>query len=844
MSSELKIDPMRAKILTSNLQSVRLVAVSKLKPATDILALHAQQEHFGENYAQELMEKAAVLPRSIKWHFIGGLQSNKCKPLASSIPNLFIVSSVDSEKKANQLDKGRAELVSSNPNITTPLNIHIQINTSGESSKSGVPPGPETSALCKYVTEKCPHLHLLGLMTIGAIARSKGVEGGKENEDFICLREEKERLEKELGVELECSMGMSDDFERGIEMGSGEVRVGSSIFGARPKKEDFKAKEKVAEDFTNQDLLPAEKGHIQEVKPRMGLNNGAGSSAGGTNTRDTPVPKPTAPTSSSGLARQASTEENGPGQQPMTATARKWNTEIPHVLPHERVFPIQIGSELFRLSGASISSDGKYTALTYFHFDSVSKVAEKPRAPSYFSQFFKCQLTQAEANGNESHSIRTLYIDRDPVTFKDISLHLQGYHVRPRDASHFVKLFADAHFYSREFLACVFKTSSNKTVPRLVSQLYEESIFISIGHRDFQIPRELFSDPGNSPNYFSLGFAIFFATPTDVFPGLSREGLLRPPSIIPPSVPSRSADTFTEILHLLRGYPLHIRDDEHRAELLRDCRYFHLKGLEQKLIRHHISFNLSRSRHEIIILLSDVRQSGISVVGDPLPIPSPPNETGLVGWVNYARPFVDDKAYELVLEIGDECMKIHLHTMRAEFFGDGKTRISRLFEVIATKLNLPTTQPLGLLMARGGASSAPASPGNTPLSEDQVRIVMDSDACVFLDGKEWKRSSSGSSGGEEEDGPMSTTSSIQGGGTDASPISSTQGHPPAKKRKIGDIYINGGEETWIVKTGQWRLKVRNSGRGKGGVECLLVAVRIDAISGEYGRNIQRGFLGP
>jgi hypothetical protein len=75
--------------------------------------------------------------------------------------------------------------------------------------------------------------------------------------------------------------------------------------------------------------------------------------------------------------------------------------------------------------------------------------AEKPRAPSYFSQFFQCQLKQAEDSGDDSNAIRTLYIDRDPVTFKDISLHLQGYHVQPRDGSHFVKLFADAQFYSR-----------------------------------------------------------------------------------------------------------------------------------------------------------------------------------------------------------------------------------------------------------------------------------------------------------------------------------------------------------------------------------------------------------
>ncbi|KAN0106707.1 hypothetical protein V8E51_009583 [Hyaloscypha variabilis] len=265
---DMKIDPSRAKALSAALQSVservgkvaggrnvRIVAVSKLKPAADILALYneTKQLHFGENYAQELMEKAAVLPREIRWHFIGGLQSNKCKPLTSTIPNLFLVSSVDSQKKATQLDKGRAELHSSQPSDSTltlgPLNIHIQINTSGEESKSGVTPGSEATDLARHVLTSCPHLNLLGLMTIGAIARSKAVKEGEENEDFISLREERDRLEKELrelkGRKLELSMGMSDDFEGAIEMGSDEVRVGSTIFGARPPKEDFKVKSQV-----------------------------------------------------------------------------------------------------------------------------------------------------------------------------------------------------------------------------------------------------------------------------------------------------------------------------------------------------------------------------------------------------------------------------------------------------------------------------------------------------------------------------------------------------------------------------------------------------------------------
>lgn len=77
-------------------------------------------------------------------------------------------------------------------------------------------------------------------MTIGAIARSKETKEGLENEDFVTLSAERDRLEKELGVQLELSMGMSEDFEGAIAMGSGEVRVGSTIFGTRPPKSEAK----------------------------------------------------------------------------------------------------------------------------------------------------------------------------------------------------------------------------------------------------------------------------------------------------------------------------------------------------------------------------------------------------------------------------------------------------------------------------------------------------------------------------------------------------------------------------------------------------------------------------
>jgi pyridoxal phosphate enzyme (YggS family) len=231
---------------------VRLILVSKLKPASDILALHTSETkptHFGENYVQELTEKAELLPRSIKWHFIGGLQSNKAKNLAQ-IPNLWCVSSVDSVKKANALENGRKALLEQDGGEgAEKLRVMVQVNTSGEESKSGVEP-KDAQELCKHIRDSCPHLQLSGLMTIGAIARSQETTPENENEDFETLRRVRDEVAEGLGVqkeELELSMGMSADYEGAIQQGSDEVRIGSTIFGERPPKSEAKVKGEVEE---------------------------------------------------------------------------------------------------------------------------------------------------------------------------------------------------------------------------------------------------------------------------------------------------------------------------------------------------------------------------------------------------------------------------------------------------------------------------------------------------------------------------------------------------------------------------------------------------------------------
>ncbi|KAJ3237339.1 hypothetical protein HDU78_004123 [Chytriomyces hyalinus] len=207
-------------------EQVRLVAVSKTKPVEDLMVAYNEgQRHFGEN-VQELVDKAAQMPSDIQWHFIGTLQSNKCK-LVAVIPNLFAVETVDGIKKADTLHKALVQA-----QRATPLNVFVQLNTSGEESKGGILP-TETLQVATHILEKCPTLKLAGLMTIGSPGRDATIG---PNPDFKCLSDCRDLIKAAHGIDLELSMGMSDDFEHAIEMGSTNVRVGSVIFGARAQK--------------------------------------------------------------------------------------------------------------------------------------------------------------------------------------------------------------------------------------------------------------------------------------------------------------------------------------------------------------------------------------------------------------------------------------------------------------------------------------------------------------------------------------------------------------------------------------------------------------------------------
>jgi pyridoxal phosphate enzyme (YggS family) len=144
-----------------------LVAVSKTKPAESIQELYnAGYRCFGENYFQELVDKAQTLPKDIQWHFIGHLQSSKAAKLVKEVPNLAVLETVDTVKLAGKLNNaceatGRA-----------PLSVFIQVDTSGEATKSGVDGGEELQELLRFIRDKCPLLRVTGLMTIGELAHS------------------------------------------------------------------------------------------------------------------------------------------------------------------------------------------------------------------------------------------------------------------------------------------------------------------------------------------------------------------------------------------------------------------------------------------------------------------------------------------------------------------------------------------------------------------------------------------------------------------------------------------------------------------------------------------------
>ncbi len=203
--------------------TVRLLAVSKTFPAEAVLeAIEAGQRAFGENYVQEGVDKIAAVAKArpglmLEWHFIGPIQSNKTRPIATSFQ---WVHTVERLKIAQRLSEQR-------PAELGPLDICLQVNISGEATKSGVKP-EELEGLAKAVVQ-LPNLRLRGLMAIP----EPQADPALQRAPFARLRALAQDLIK-AGIHLDTlSMGMSGDLQSAVLEGATIVRIGSAIFGAR-----------------------------------------------------------------------------------------------------------------------------------------------------------------------------------------------------------------------------------------------------------------------------------------------------------------------------------------------------------------------------------------------------------------------------------------------------------------------------------------------------------------------------------------------------------------------------------------------------------------------------------
>jgi len=202
---------------------VYLLAVSKTRAASDVLtAIEAGQLHFGENYLQEALPKVTAVPGA-DWHFIGAVQSNKTKDIAN---NFNWVHSVASTKVARRLGQQR------DPD-REPLKVMIQVNQSGEDTKSGITPD-QLEPLSEEIAEMTC-ISLQGLMTIP----EPGLSEAEQRQRFAGLRRLRDETIERLGIPLpHLSMGMTADFPAAIMEGATWIRIGTAIFGPREPKID------------------------------------------------------------------------------------------------------------------------------------------------------------------------------------------------------------------------------------------------------------------------------------------------------------------------------------------------------------------------------------------------------------------------------------------------------------------------------------------------------------------------------------------------------------------------------------------------------------------------------
>ncbi|CAG98685.1 uncharacterized protein KLLA0_F19965g [Kluyveromyces lactis] len=296
---------------------------------------------------------------------------------------------------------------------------------------------------------------------------------------------------------------------------------------------------------------------------------------------------------------------------------------IPELLAHENIYQIQVGSKLFKVSGASLSSDG----------------------PSFFTDYFNSQ-----ENADASH---VLTIDRSDVVFETIMAHLQGYPLSILDEKEFITLFLDSLYYR---------------LPRLKRMLQKyDYYFINIGGKHFKFSKSVFDRPGDSPNYFNLLIDSMLVDVENLF---HDKKMIRPPSHFIPFV-TRSSELFQEILNLLTDDDYVVPGHISINNLLRECKFYCLLNLQQRLLPHKITSNPFCKREEITMKLQHLRRTGMKLLMQSEDIneciirsDSESEESAFcpkkkrkmespAEWdmISYQRPYVDKNPRDLVVQI-------------------------------------------------------------------------------------------------------------------------------------------------------------------------------------------------
>ncbi|SMN21100.1 similar to Saccharomyces cerevisiae YDR132C Putative protein of unknown function [Maudiozyma saulgeensis] len=371
-----------------------------------------------------------------------------------------------------------------------------------------------------------------------------------------------------------------------------------------------------------------------------------------------------------------------------------FDPNIPQILPHENMYKIQIGSTLFKISGASLSSDGP----SYFT-DFFIKLENDPSTSENLASLTSPSDTNTQVGVGINNSTNaqttcqtTLFIDRSAEIFKYIYQHLQGYYIDIKDEVQYTMLIADSMYYN---------------LPRLRKILREtEYYYTKIGDVSFKLPKSLFDKEGDTYNYFYLTSDTLYV---DIERVIISRRLIRPPPHSYSFVP-RSPHLFKQLFELLCGATLNL-DDSSRESLIKECRYYRLLNLEQRLIKCKLIEDPINKQNEIWIKLNDITKNGLSIKEEPFEgyfeenhtdkmiklSPQAMNIPTLVTMM-YKRPYVDLIPRILTIQIDDGESYIDVKEHRFMLGGKSRQKFESLFNAIfRNRLNVELDTYLNII---------------------------------------------------------------------------------------------------------------------------------------------------